>query len=76
MNLSEYIVLFVCVAIMGFGVPGLGDASLIGAGTLAGEGRLNVWAVLATATAAMNPRTGDTPGGRRGHFPVVMISTV
>ena len=28
MNLSEYIVLFVCVAIMGAGVPGLGDAAL------------------------------------------------
>ena len=52
MNLSEYIVLFVCVAIMGAGVPGLGDAALIGAGTLAGEGKLNVWAVLATAMVA------------------------
>jgi membrane protein DedA with SNARE-associated domain len=51
-NLSEYIVLFVCVAIMGFGVPGLGDAALIGAGTLAGEGRLNVWTVLVTAMVA------------------------
>ena len=52
MNLSEYIVLFVCVVTMGAGVPGLGDASLIGAGTLAGEGRLNVWIVLTTAMAA------------------------
>ena len=52
MNLSEYIVLFAFVAIMGAGVPGLGDASLIGAGTLAGEGRLNVWIVLATAMVA------------------------
>jgi membrane protein DedA with SNARE-associated domain len=52
MNLSEYIVLFVFVAIMGAGVPGLGDAALIGAGTLAGEGKLNVWAVLATAIVA------------------------
>ena len=33
-------------------MPGLGDASLIGAGTLAGEGRLNVWIVLTTAMAA------------------------
>ena len=40
MSLSEYVVLFVFVAIMGAGVPGLGDAALIGAGTLAGEGRL------------------------------------
>jgi membrane protein DedA with SNARE-associated domain len=51
-NLSEYIVLFVFVAIMGAGVPGPGDAALIGAGTLAGEGRLNVWIVLATAMVA------------------------
>jgi hypothetical protein len=28
-TLSEYIVLFVCVAIMGAGLPGLGDATLI-----------------------------------------------
>jgi membrane protein DedA with SNARE-associated domain len=46
---SEYIFLFVLVAIMGAGVPGPGDASLIAAGTLAGEGRLNLWIVLATA---------------------------
>jgi membrane protein DedA with SNARE-associated domain len=51
-TLSEYIVLFVCVVIMGVGVPGLGDAALIGAGTLAGEGRLNLWTVLATAMVA------------------------
>jgi membrane protein DedA with SNARE-associated domain len=51
-TLSEYIVLFVCVVTMGIGIPGLGDASLIGAGTLAGEGRLNVWTVLATAMVA------------------------
>ncbi|MGH3152113.1 MAG: DedA family protein [Streptosporangiaceae bacterium] len=49
MNLSEYIVLFVLVAILGAGIPGPGDASLIAAGTLAGEGRLNLWIVLATA---------------------------
>jgi membrane protein DedA with SNARE-associated domain len=52
MNLSEYIVLFVLVAIMGAGVPGPGDASLIAAGTLAGEGRLNLGIVLATAMTA------------------------
>jgi len=52
MSLSEYIVMFVMVAIMGAGIPGPGDASLIAAGTLAGEGRLNVWAVLATAMTA------------------------
>jgi membrane protein DedA with SNARE-associated domain len=52
MNLSEYIVLFVLVAIMGAGVPGPGDASLIAAGTLAGEGRLDLGIVLATAMTA------------------------
>src|ERR1700760_1664997 len=52
MSLTEYIVLFVLVAIMGAGLPGPGDASLIAAGTLAGEGKLNVWVVLATAMVA------------------------
>ncbi len=52
MNLSEYLILFVLVAIMGAGLPGPGDASLIAAGTLAGEGRLNIWSVLATAIVA------------------------
>ena len=52
MNLPEYLVLFVLVAILGAGLPGPGDASLIAAGTLAGEGRLNIWTVLATAVAA------------------------
>jgi hypothetical protein len=42
----------VCVVILGAGLPGLGDASLIAAGTLAGEGKLNVWIVLATAMVA------------------------
>jgi len=51
-SLSEYLVLFVLVAIMGAGLPGPGDASLIAAGTLAGEGKLNIWIVLATAMAA------------------------
>ncbi len=51
MNLSEYLVLFVLVAILGAGLPGPGDAALIAAGTLAGEGRLNIWIVLATAMA-------------------------
>ena len=52
MSLSEYIVLFLLVAVMGAGLPGPGDASLIAAGTLAGEGRLNAGVVLATAMAA------------------------
>jgi membrane protein DedA with SNARE-associated domain len=52
MEPSEYIVLFVFVMIMGAGLPGPGDASLIAAGTLAGEGKLNVGIVLATAMVA------------------------
>jgi membrane protein DedA with SNARE-associated domain len=52
MTLSEYIIMFALVAIMGAGLPGPGDASLIAAGTLAGEGKLNVWIVLALAMAA------------------------
>jgi membrane protein DedA with SNARE-associated domain len=52
MEVSEYVVLFVLVAIMGAGLPGPGDASLIAAGTLAGEGKLNVWVVLVTAMVA------------------------
>src|SRR5580693_946333 len=52
MSLAEYIIMFVLVTIMGFGLPGPGEASLIAAGTLAGEGRLNLWIVLALAMAA------------------------
>jgi membrane protein DedA with SNARE-associated domain len=44
--------MFALVAIMGAGLPGPGDAALIAAGTLAGEGKLNVWIVLASAMAA------------------------
>ena len=70
MSLSEYIILFVLVAIMGAGLPGPGDASLIAAGTLAGEGRLNVGIVLATAMVAwmLGSVVGyeiGTHGGRR-----------
>ena len=49
MSVAEYIIMFVLVAIMGAGLPGPGDAALIAAGTLAGEGKLNVWIVLASA---------------------------
>jgi membrane protein DedA with SNARE-associated domain len=52
MTLSEYIIMFVLVAILGAGLPGPGDASLIAAGTLAGEGKLNIWIVLELAMAA------------------------
>ena len=52
MDLSEYAVMFVLVLVMGAGIPGPGDASLIAAGALAGEGKLNIWIVLAVASAA------------------------
>src|SRR5580700_9287098 len=52
MDLAEYAIMFVLVAILGAGLPGPGDASLIAAGTLAGEGRLNVWIVLAVGMVA------------------------
>src|SRR5580693_4579876 len=52
MSLTEYIIMFVCVTTMGIGVPALGDASLIAAGTLAGEGRLNLWIVLGLSMIA------------------------
>jgi membrane protein DedA with SNARE-associated domain len=72
MNLSEYIVLFVLVAIMGAGLPGPGDASLIAAGCLAGDGKLNVGVVLATAMAAW--MLGSVVGfwiGQRGGRPLL-----
>jgi membrane protein DedA with SNARE-associated domain len=52
MMLAEYIGLFLLVVTMGFGVPALGDAALIAAGTLAGEGRLNVGIVAAIGIVA------------------------
>lgn len=52
MSLAEYVVLFALVVILGAGLPGPGDAALIAAGTLAGEGRLNVWVVLAVGMTA------------------------
>jgi membrane protein DedA with SNARE-associated domain len=51
-SVSEYAIMFVLVMIMGAGIPGPGDASLIAAGALAGEGKLNIWIVLATAGVA------------------------
>ncbi len=70
MNLSEYLVMFVLVAIMGAGLPGPGDASLIAAGCLAGEGRLNIWIVLATAMAAwmLGSVVGYEIGVRKGRW--------
>jgi len=68
MNLAEYAVMFILVTIMGAGIPGPGDASLIAAGALAGEGKLNIWIVLATATVAwmLGSVIGFVVGARGG----------
>ncbi len=50
--IGEYIGLFVLVAVMGAGIPGPGDAALIAAGTLAGQGQLSLSLVLVVAGAA------------------------
>jgi membrane protein DedA with SNARE-associated domain len=70
MRLPDYIVMFVLVWTMGVGVPGAGDASLLAAGTLAGEGRLNVWAVVVVAMAAwmLGSATGYAIGARQGRW--------
>jgi membrane protein DedA with SNARE-associated domain len=67
-SVFEYIALFVLVVSMGVGVPVLGDASLIAAGTLAGEGRLNIWLVLVTAMTGwmLGSLGGYEIGVRRG----------
>ena len=72
MSVSEYAVMFVLVAIMGAGIPGPGDASLIAAGALAGEGKLNIWIVLVTAGVAW--MVGSVIGfaiGARGGRPLL-----
>jgi membrane protein DedA with SNARE-associated domain len=70
MMLAEYIVLFVLVATTGAGLPGPGDASLIAAGTLAGEGRLNVGIVLTVSGAAwmLGSVVGYEIGFRKGRW--------
>jgi membrane protein DedA with SNARE-associated domain len=70
MNLAEYLVLFAFVAIMGAGLPGPGDAALIAAGTLAGEGRLKIWIVLAAAMVAwmLGSLIGYKIGVRKGRW--------
>ena len=50
-SLAEYIIFFVLVVSTGAGVPGPGDAAMIAAGTLAGEGRLNIGVVLVMSIA-------------------------
>jgi membrane protein DedA with SNARE-associated domain len=68
MSLAGYIVLFALVVTMGIGLPALGDASLIAAGTLAGEGRLNIGIVLVTAMVAwiVGSLVGYKIGARQG----------
>ncbi len=68
MRLSEYIAMFVLVVTMGAGVPGAGDASLLAAGTLAGEGRLYVWAVFVIGMVAwmLGSSIGYAIGVRHG----------
>jgi hypothetical protein len=68
MTLVAYIALFVLVAIMGAGLPGLGDASLIAAGARAGEGHLDIWIVLAVAMVAwmLGSAAGYAVGVRQG----------
>ena len=52
MELAEYFVLFALVVTTGAGIPGPGDAAMIAAGTLAGEGRLTIGVVLVTSIVA------------------------
>ena len=52
MELAEYIVLVALVVTTGAGIPGPGDAAMIAAGTLAGEGRLSIGVVLVTSIVA------------------------
>jgi membrane protein DedA with SNARE-associated domain len=68
MSLSEYIIMFALVVLMGAGLPGPGDASLIAAGTLAGEGKLNLWIVLELAIVAwmLGSAAGYAVGVRGG----------
>jgi membrane protein DedA with SNARE-associated domain len=68
MSVSEYAVMFACVFVLGAGLPGPGDACLIAAGTLAGEGKLNVWVVLITAMVAwmLGSVTGYVIGAHGG----------
>jgi membrane protein DedA with SNARE-associated domain len=68
MTVTEYIILFALVAIMGAGLPGPGDASLIAAGTLAGEGRVYLGTVLAVSGVAwlLGSLAGYALGIRKG----------
>ena len=68
MTATEYSILFALVAIMGGGMPGPGEAALIAAGTLAGEGRLSLFVVLVISVGAwmLGSIIGYTIGYRGG----------
>ena len=68
MELTEYIILFLLVVTTGAGIPGPGDASMIAAGTLAGEGRLNIGVVVVTSIVGwmLGSLAGYAIGLRRG----------
>jgi membrane protein DedA with SNARE-associated domain len=52
MELAEYVIFSVLVVTTGAGIPGPGDAAMIAAGALAGEGRLNIGVVLVASIVA------------------------
>lgn len=68
MELTEYIILFLLVVTTGAGIPGPGDASMIAAGTLAGEGRLNIGVVVVLSMVGwlLGSLAGYAIGLRRG----------
>jgi membrane protein DedA with SNARE-associated domain len=78
MGLWSYTVLFAGVAASWIGVPIVGGAVLAAAGVLAGDGRLDVWAVTVVASAGawtggyvgyvLGARAGDALASRRGRW--------
>lgn len=52
MDVWSYVILFAGVAASWIGIPIVGGTALAAAGVLAGDGQLNVWLVIAVATAA------------------------
>jgi membrane-associated protein len=52
LSVGAFVGVFLFVALLGAGIPGPGDASLIAAGSLAGEGKLSIWIVLEVAFLA------------------------
>lgn len=73
MVIAEYLVLFLAVATMGAGLPGLGDSALIAAGTLAGEGRIDLLLALVVAMTSwmLGSLVGYAIGERNGRWLLV-----